>query len=79
MGTLIETLKDIGQTIDMNEYFKILVRKTGELVVRRKKGHRKRFLRQTLNTKYTPINNNIYEEMNSNQLYSESSTTNDDQ
>lgn len=33
----------------MNEHCEILVRKTGELLVRRKKGRRKRFLQQNLN------------------------------
>jgi hypothetical protein len=54
LGTLIDTLKEIGQTIDMNEHCEILVRKTGELFVRQKKGRRKRFLQQTLNK--TPVN-----------------------
>ncbi len=65
MGTLIETLKDIGQTIDMNEHCEILVRKTGELFVRRKRGRRKRFLQQTLN-KTTSPGNNTYEKSDSN-------------
>jgi hypothetical protein len=71
LGTLIETLKDIGQTIDMNEHCEILVRKTGELFVRRKRGRRKRFLQQTLN-KATSHENNTYEK-------SDSNSTNDDQ
>ena len=32
----------------MNEHCEILVRKTGELIVRRKRGRRKRFLQQNL-------------------------------
>jgi hypothetical protein len=56
LGTLIETLKDIGQTIDMNEHCEILVRKTGELYVRRKRGRRRRFLQQTLNKISSPGN-----------------------
>ncbi len=71
LGTLIETLKDIGQTIDMNEHCEILVRKTGELFVRRKRGRRKRFLQQTLNTT-TSHRNNAYEQQ-------DSDTSNDDQ
>ena len=49
LGTLIETLKEIGENIDMNEHCQILVRKTGELFVRQKKGRRKRFLQQAFN------------------------------
>jgi hypothetical protein len=71
LGTLIETLKDIGQTIDMNEHSEILVRKTGELFVRRKKGRRKRFLQQNLN-RATSHGNNTYEK-------SDSNSSNDDQ
>jgi hypothetical protein len=71
LGTLIETLKDIGQTIDMQEHCEILVRKTGELFVRQKKGRRKRFLQQTLN-KTTSHINHPHEQ-------SDSTTSNDDQ
>lgn len=49
LGTLIETLKEIGENIDMNEHCQILVRKTGDLFVRQKKGRRKRILQQALN------------------------------
>lgn len=62
LGTLIETLKEIGQTIDMNEHCEILVRKTGELFVRQKKGRRKRFLQQTLNKSSV---NHAYEQTDS--------------
>lgn len=55
----------------MNEHCEILVRKTGELFVRRKRGRRKRFLQQTLN-KATSHENNTYEK-------SDSNSTNDDQ
>jgi hypothetical protein len=65
LGTLIETLKDIGQTIDMNEHCEILVRKTGELFVRQKKGRRKRFLQQTLNKAATSHSNHAYEQSDS--------------
>ncbi len=64
MGTLIETLKEIGQTIDMSEHCEILVRKTGELFVRQKKGRRKRFLQQTFN-KTTSHGNHAYEQSDS--------------
>lgn len=52
LGTLIETLKDIGENIDMNEHSEILVRKTGELFVRRKRGRKKRNLQR--NSNYQP-------------------------
>ncbi|CAF0905870.1 unnamed protein product [Adineta steineri] len=78
LGTLIETLKDIGQTIDMNAHCEILVRKTGELLVRRKRGRRKRFLQQTI-SKTTARGNNAYAEMNANQEQSDSNNSNDDQ
>ncbi|CAF1220993.1 unnamed protein product [Rotaria sordida] len=74
LGTLIETLKDIGQTIDMNEHYEILVRKTGELVVHRKRGRRKRMLQETLNNKRT----SSYDDMNINEQYFESNLINDD-
>ncbi|CAF3513203.1 unnamed protein product [Rotaria socialis] len=70
LGTLIETLKDIGQTIDMNEHCEIFVRKTGELVVHRKKGRRKRMLQKTL------LENNAYEDVNVHEPYFESNITN---
>ena len=75
MGTLIETLKDIGQTIDMNAHCEILVRKTGELTVRRKRGRRKRFLQQTLNNTISR-GNNAYAEMH--QEHAESDVSTDD-
>ncbi|CAF3700352.1 unnamed protein product [Rotaria sp. Silwood1] len=78
LGTLIETLKDIGQTIDMNDHCEILVRKTGDLVVRRKKGRRKRMLQENLNNKRTTLDNNVYADMNTNEQYFESNFTNDD-
>ena len=78
LGTLIETLKDIGQTIDMNAHCEILVRKTGELLVRRKKGRRKHFLQQNL-TKSTPRGNNAYAETNITREQSDSSISHDDQ
>ena len=78
LGTLIETLKDIGQTIDMNEHCEILVRKTGELFVRRKRGRRKRFLQQTSN-KTTSRGNNAYVEMNTmSEEQSDSNISHDD-
>jgi hypothetical protein len=78
LGSLIETLKDIGQNIDMNDHCEILVRKTGELLVRRKRGRRKRFLQQSLN-KPTSRGNNAYEETASNQQLSDSNISNDDE
>ena len=60
LGTLVETLKDIGEKLDQNDYCEILVRKTGDLIVRRKRGRRKRTLQET-NTKGTPRANNAYE------------------
>lgn len=53
LGTLIETLKTIGQNIDMNEHSEILVRKTGELSVRRKRGRKKRSAQQQWTMKTT--------------------------
>ncbi|UJR15283.1 hypothetical protein I4U23_002236 [Adineta vaga] len=77
LGTLIETLKEIGQTLDMNAHCEILVRKTGELLVRRKKGRRKHFLQQNSN-KTTPRGNNAYAERNINQEQSDSNISHDD-
>jgi hypothetical protein len=77
LGTLLETLKDIGQTMDMTDHCEILVRKTGELFVRRKKGRRKRSLQQTGN-RTSPRGNNAYVEMNINQEQSDSNMSNDD-
>ncbi|CAF1248383.1 unnamed protein product [Didymodactylos carnosus] len=48
LGSLVETLKNIGQTIDMNEHCEILVKKTGELLVRRRRGKRKKLLTQSV-------------------------------
>ena len=60
LGTLVETLKDIGEKLDQNDYCEILVRKTGDLIVRRKRGRRKRSQQET-NPKGTPRANNAYE------------------
>ncbi|CAF3192821.1 unnamed protein product [Rotaria sp. Silwood2] len=79
LGTLIETLKDIGQTIDMTDHCEILVRKTGELVVRRKRGRRKRMLQETLNNKRMSPDNKAFDDMHINEKYFESNITNDDE
>ena len=79
LGTLMTTLKDIGQKLDMNDHCEILVRKTGELVARRKKGRRKRVLQANIKEKNIPLGNNAYKEMYVNHSYSESNTSNDDQ
>ena len=63
LGTLIDTLKDIGENIEMGEHCEILIRKTGDLLVRRKRGRRKHLLQENLN-KSTPRGNNAYAETN---------------
>ncbi|CAF1547056.1 unnamed protein product [Adineta ricciae] len=77
LGTLIETLKEIGQTIDMNAHCEILVRKTGELLVRRKKGRRKHFIQENMRQN-TSHGNNAYAEMNTKQEPSVSNASHDD-
>ena len=77
LGTLIDTLKDIGENIDMGEHCEILIRKTGDLLVRRKRGRRKQLLQENLN-KSTPRGNNAYAETNLDQLDSHSTASHDD-
>ena len=77
LGTLIDTLKDIGENLEMGEHCEILIRKTGDLLVRRKRGRRKRLLQETVN-KSTPRGNNAYDETNLDQLESNSTASHDD-
>ena len=77
MGTLIETLKEIGQTIDMNAHCEILVRKTGELLVRRKKGRRKHVIQENIRQNVSR-GNNAYAEMNMKHEPSDSNVIHDD-
>lgn len=53
LGTLLETLKDIGEHIDVNPHNEILVRKTGELFVRQKRGRKKRAQQRNHNQQWT--------------------------
>jgi len=53
LGTLLETLKDIGENIDANPHNEILVRKTGELFVRQKRGRKKRAQQRNHNQQWT--------------------------
>lgn len=53
LGTLLETLKDIGENIDVNPHNEILVRKTGELFVRQKRGRKKRAQQRNHNQQWT--------------------------
>lgn len=61
LGTLVETLKDLGEKIDHGDHCEILVRKTGDLIVRRKRGRRKHGLQET-HDRARPQANNAYEE-----------------
>jgi hypothetical protein len=74
---LIETLKDLGENMELDVHCEILVRKTGELFVRRKRGRRKQVINENSN-KVTPRGNNAYEETNSVRQSSISTVSDDD-
>jgi hypothetical protein len=70
-------LKDLGENMELDVHCEILVRKTGELFVRRKRGRRKQVINENSN-KVTPRGNNAYEETNSVRQSSISTVSDDD-